>query len=331
MRLRAKADSKRSRSKRSWRLLYATDFHAGDVVLRKFLNAVAVYEANVAIIGGDLTGKRLAPVIEQPGKGWRAEVLGREETAADSAELEAVVKKIRGLGQYPIVVTGDEYATLLSDADAVARRFEAEALLQVEEWLALAAERLEPLGVPLYVTGGNDDYFSIEKVLDAATYAVNADGKVLEVAPGVEMISCGYGNPTPWPCPRDISEEELRDRLEAMASRLTDPERAIFNLHVPPFGSGLDVCAKLDTSVDPPRPLVGEEINAGSTAVRAVIERYHPAIGLHGHIHESGGIARIGPTVCINPGSEYGEGVLRSAVIDYGPDGRPASWQLLSA
>jgi len=329
VRLKPKPRS-RERTQRAWRLLYATDFHASDIVLRKFLNAVTVYEADVAIIGGDLTGKRLAPVVEQAGS-WRAEVLGKERTVTSRDELESMIRQIRNLGQYPVVVSAQEYAELLEDDDAVARRFEAEALLQVKEWLDLAAERLQPKGVPVYVTGGNDDYFSIEAVLDNAGYAVNADGKVLEIAPGVQMVSCGYGNPTPWPCPRDISEEDLGDRLEKMASQLADPERAVFNLHVPPFGSGLDICAKLDTSVDPPKPLVGAESNAGSTAVRAVIERYQPAISLHGHIHESSGIVKIGRTVCINPGSEYGEGVLRSAVIDFRADGRPVSWQLLTA
>jgi Icc-related predicted phosphoesterase len=327
VRLKSRANK---RSERRWRLLYATDFHAADIVLRKFLNAVSVYEADVAVIGGDLTGKRLAPVVEHSGT-WRADVLGRERVASNEEELHAVVRQIRDLGQYPIVVSQQEYELLLNDEEAVALRFEKEALLQVKEWLELAATRLEPNGVPLYVTGGNDDYFSIEKVLDDATYAVNADGKMLEVLPGVEMISCGYGNPTPWPCPRDITEEELGQRLERTASQVADPTRAIFNFHIPPFGSGLDVCAKLDTSVDPPKPVVGEEINAGSTAVRAAIERYQPAIGLHGHIHESAGIVKIGRTVCINPGSEYGEGVLRSAVIDFADDGRAISWQLLSA
>jgi Icc-related predicted phosphoesterase len=329
VRLKPKPRS-REQAQRAWRLLYATDFHASDIVLRKFLNAVTVYEADVAVIGGDLTGKRLAPVVEQAGI-WRAEVLGKERSVTSRDELESMIRQIRNLGQYPVVVSAQEYAELLEDDDAVSRRFEAEALLQVKEWLDLAAERLQPKGVPVYVTGGNDDYFSIEAVLDNAGYAVNADGKVLEIAPGVQMVSCGYGNPTPWPCPRDISEEDLGDRLEKMASQLADPERAVFNLHVPPFGSGLDICAKLDTSVDPPKPLVGAEINAGSTAVRAVIERYQPAISLHGHIHESSGIVKIGRTVCINPGSEYGEGVLRSAVIDFRADGRPVSWQLLTA
>ena len=221
-------------------MLYATDFHAADIVLRKFLNAVTVYEANVAVIGGDLTGKRLAPVVEHNGS-WRADVLGREQVAASEEEMNAIVNQIRDLGQYPIVVSQQEYEVLLSDEEAVPRRFEQEALLQVKEWLELAGSRLEPNGVPLYVTGGNDDYFWIEKVLDDADYAVNADGKVLEILPGVEMISCGYGNPTPWPCPRDITEEELGQRLEKTAGQVADPTRAIFNFHIPPFGSGLDV------------------------------------------------------------------------------------------
>jgi Icc-related predicted phosphoesterase len=145
------------------------------------------------------------------------------------------------------------------------------------------------------------------------------------------MISSGYGNPTPWKCPRDISEDELAGRIDEMADRITESRRVIFNLHVPPFGSGLDVCPRLDTSVDPPKPMVGDEIAAGSTAVRAAIERYAPTLSLHGHIHESRGIQRIGRTVCVNPGSEYGEGILRSAVIDVDLDSGDVRAQLLAA
>src|SRR5262252_7843148 len=107
MRLKPRGRARRP-AQRSWRLLYATDFHAGDVVLRKFLNAVSVYEANVAVIGGDLTGKRLAPVVAQA-DGWHAEVLGRERTAANEDGLKDIVRQIRGLGQYPVVVSAEEY------------------------------------------------------------------------------------------------------------------------------------------------------------------------------------------------------------------------------
>ena len=38
-------------------------------------------------------------------------------------------------------------------------------------------------------------------------------------------------------------------------------------------------------------------------------------LGLHGHIHESRGEAKIGRTVSLNPGSEYSEGVLRGVIV----------------
>lgn len=99
------------------------------------------------------------------------------------------------------------------------------------------------------------------------------------------MISTGYSNPTPWRCPRDISEEQLGDRIEALTAELGDARRAIFNFHVPPYHSGIDQCAKLDTTVAPPRPVMGEEITAGRRAVHAAIERHEPVLAPHGHIH----------------------------------------------
>jgi Icc-related predicted phosphoesterase len=59
-------------------------------------------------------------------------------------------------------------------------------------------------------------------------------------------------------------------------------------------------------------PVIG---GVGSSAVRAAIERHQPLLSLHGHIHESRGEARIGRTVALNPGSEYGEGVLRGVIV----------------
>jgi Icc-related predicted phosphoesterase len=290
---------------------------------------VKVYEADVAILGGDLTGKRLIPVIESEA-GFVAHVLGTDEVAKNDAELDQMVTRIRNLGQYPVRMTDDEYETLARNPAALQERFEEACQEQVADWMRRAAERLEPEQVPFFVTGGNDDYFSIEQILEDSPYITNAEGKVVELCPGVEMISTGYGNPTPWKCPRDVSEGALEARIEQMASNLRDPRQAVFNLHVPPYGSSLDRCPKLDTSSDPPKPLIGEEAPAGSVAVRSAIERFCPRLSLHGHIHESPGIRKLGPTTCINPGSEYAEGVLRVAIVDLQPEGRPISAQLIS-
>jgi Icc-related predicted phosphoesterase len=320
---------RRSRS-RSTRILFATDVHGSEIVFRKFLNAVRVYEANVAILGGDLTGKKLAPVVEDGG-GWTTSIAGEERRIADAVELEQVLDGVRNLGHYPVVVSRDEYERLQREPGAVDERFEVECRRQVEDWMRRAAERMDACGVPIFVTGGNDDFLSVEPIIEDAPYVTNAEGRVVEVPPGVEMISTGYSNPTPWQCPRDITEEELSERIEAMAVQLEDAPHAIFNFHVPPFHSGIDQCAKLDTSVSPPRPVMGEEIAAGSTAVRAAIERHGPVLSLHGHIHESRGVQRIGRTTCVNPGSEYGEGVLRSAVVEILDGGDEVTVQLLAA
>jgi Icc-related predicted phosphoesterase len=312
------------------RLLFATDLHASEAVFRKFLNAVAVYEANVAILGGDLTGKRIVPIVERASERWEGEFAGRKLVASAPDERDAMLRRIRDAGQYPVQVTPEEFEELNTTNEAVDEAFRVACITQVRDWMDRAAERLAPLGVPLYVTGGNDDYLEIEKVLDEAPYVINAEGIVIDVTHEIQMISTGYGNPTPWRCPRDISEERLGERIDAMAAQLRDPQHAIFNLHVPPYGSGLDLCPRLDTSTFPPRTLVGEDAPAGSSAVRDALDRFQPMLSLHGHIHESPGVREIRHTTAVNPGSEYGEGVLHSAVVDV-VESQVLSAQLLTA
>jgi Icc-related predicted phosphoesterase len=58
-------------------------------------------------------------------------------------------------------------------------------------------------------------------------------------------------------------------------------------------------------------------VPVGSKAVRKMIEKYQPFLGLHGHIHESSGSMKIGKTYCVNPGSEYAEGILRAFLIEF--------------
>jgi Icc-related predicted phosphoesterase len=310
-----------------FRVLFVTDLHASEVTFRKVLNAVRVYEADSLIVGGDLTGKQIVALVEHAG-GWSCDLSGTavSATEGDVDELEAA---IRNLGQYPVRMSPQRLHELTVDPAALGDVFEAACLRQVADWMARLGERLGG-STPVFVTGGNDDYFSIEPLIDGAEWVVNAEGKVVELLPGVAMASTGYGNITPWGCPRDETEEALGARIEAMVAELEDAHRAVFNFHVPPFQSGLDRCMRLDLSVSPPRPIVGEETDAGSTAVRAALERHQPLLSLHGHIHESRGVRRIGATQCVNPGSEYSEGVLNAAIVDF-RGGELAAVQLVAA
>jgi Icc-related predicted phosphoesterase len=185
----------------------------------------------------------------------------------------------------------------------------------LEGWMELAAERLLGSGIPMTIMPGNDDVYEIDEVLNASGYCQNTDGKVVRLGP-FELLSLGHANETPWQCPRDLSEEELAAKIEALAAQVEDMGRSIWNIHVPPYDSGLDTAPELDSNFKPvTHGGQMHEIPVGSHAVRGAIERHQPLLSLHGHIHESRSVAKIGRTTCINPGSEYQSGLLRGVYI----------------
>ena len=306
------------------RLYIASDFHAAEKAWRKFLNAIRlnVYKADVALVAGDLTGKAIVPIV-RTGKGYEAELLGVRRTARNDDELAQLEREIADVGYYSFVTSGEEAERLAGDEagrDELLHRLMNE---RVESWMQLATERLAESDVPLYLIPGNDDDFGIDPILDRAEYApVNADGKVLDLAGDVQLLSYGWSNETPWRTPREVTEEELHERLDALAQQVRDPRRAVFMIHVPPHDSGLDTAPILDENL---RPTVsaGDVLRGpvGSTAVRRVIEERQPLLGVHGHVHESGGERRIGKTVCVNPGSEANHGILRGYLVDIGDKG----------
>jgi uncharacterized protein len=300
------------------RIFFATDVHGSETCFRKFVNAAAAYSADAIIMGGDITGKQLV-LIAQDNGGWR---IGRGDAAErlhDEEALEAARKRLAAAGRYPIVVSPEEEQALVADEHAIEQRFTQERLARVRAWMELAEERLRPVGIPCFVSPGNDDDREVAEVIDSASWVENPEGRVVEVA-GHEMISWGWSNPTPWDTPREQSEDELGAHLEAMASKLRDPQGAIFNFHVPPYRSGLDDAPELDDTLKPVTS--GGQLQmlpVGSTSVREAIERHQPLLGLHGHIHDCRAMKRIGRSMCINPGSDYQTATLRGAIVQLAP------------
>jgi uncharacterized protein len=298
----------------SSRLFFATDVHGSETCFRKFVNAAKAYDADAIILGGDITGKQLVMIIADNG-GWRIGAGPAAEHLDNASALEAARKQLSSGGLYPIVIAPDEERALAADPTAIERRFTEERLARVRAWMELAEQRLRPLGIPCFVSPGNDDDREVAEVIDGATWVSNPEGKVIDVG-GHEMISWGWSNPTPWDTPREQSEPELGVHLNEMASKLREPERAIFNLHCPPYQSGLDEAPALDENLKPMTS--GGQLTllpVGSTAVRGAIERYQPLLGLHGHIHDCRAMKRIGRSICINPGSDYQTATLRGAIV----------------
>jgi uncharacterized protein len=298
------------------RLFYATDVHGSERCFRKFLNAGAFYEADALLLGGDLTGKAIVPMVASGGR-YRGRYLGEPFDVAEGEEADELEKRIANTGYYGWRCTPEESAAVEEDAGAQRQLFSRLIVERVAAWMELAAERLAPRGIPCCVNAGNDDPPEIDSVLEDAEWVQFLEGRVVELPEGTQVASCGYANMTPWVCPRDVEEDELGRRLADVIRQLDDPASAVFNFHCPPFDTGIDAGPKLGENFRLTAGAGGvETVPVGSKACREAIEHYQPLLGLHGHLHESRGTFALGRTLCINPGSEYTEGVLRGALIE---------------
>jgi uncharacterized protein len=274
------------------------------------------------LLAGDLTGKAIVSIIDNQGR-YDTELFGVHRAARSNQELVELERDIADVGYYSFVTSSDEAVRMSSDESARDELLERLMGERVQAWLELATERLSGGEAPLILIPGNDDEFVIDEILSRPQYVtVNADGKVVELPGGLQLLACGWSNHTPWQTPREESEDELYARLDALARQVDDPRKAVFMIHVPPHDSGLDTAPILDENL---RPTVsaGDVLRGpvGSTAVRRIIEEYQPVLSVHGHIHESGGERKIGKTLCINPGSEANHGILRGYLIDIGRKG----------
>ncbi|MHA1754059.1 MAG: metallophosphoesterase family protein [Candidatus Odinarchaeia archaeon] len=300
------------------RIFFATDVHGSEVCYRKFLNAGKFYGVDILILGGDVTGKMIVPVVKKADGIYEAKYYGTAHRAKNEEELAKLKRLIRDGGFYPYVTTEDEMKELSSKKIDVDEIFKDLVLDTLRGWVKLAEERLANSGIKLYMTGGNDDIPEITDILKSANYLIDPEGEVVWIDDHHEMISTGYSNITPWKCPRDIGDDELWKIIEDMAKKVENMPNCIFNFHVPPYDvPPLDSAPELDETLKP--VMEGgsglKMIPVGSKAVRRAIDEYQPLLGLHGHIHEGKGAIQVGRTLCINPGSEYGEGILRGVLI----------------
>jgi Icc-related predicted phosphoesterase len=304
-----------------FRLYFVTDIHGSDVCFRKFINAAKFYQAGVLVLGGDITGKLIIPIVKD-GSGTYSFRWHGEEHRVSGSELVNAQKQLRDAGYYPALLAPEEVAALSEDKKKVEELFVKLACESISRWMELAEERLRGTGVECYISPGNDDPIAIDAILSRGGLVVNPEERVVALKGECEMISCGTTNITPWHSPRELPEDQLEKLLDGLARQVKNQAKAIYNIHVPPYNTPLDKAPKLDSNLKP-QVLPGgvQMVPVGSAAVTTIIKRYSPMLALHGHVHESRGNVKLGRTLCINPGSEYGEGVLRGALVQIGRKG----------
>lgn len=273
------------------------------------------------MIGGDITGKYFIPIVEQTDGTYTTTYLGKDYKLKAGKELDDLRTRIRAAGYYAYMTNPNDLQALRDNPSKTEAIFETLITESMRRMLAYAEQKLKGTKIKCFVSPGNDDAFFIDKVIAESKTVINPEGQVIDIDGIHEMVSTGYTNMTPWKCPRDIPEEELMKRIDAMTSILKNPSRSIFNFHCPPYDTTLDSAPQLDEKLEPKLSASGPIMApAGSKSVRAAIEKFQPLLGLHGHIHESKGYFPLGRTICVNPGSEYTEGILRGFLAELAED-----------
>jgi len=299
--------------RRFTRLFFVTDIHGSEETFSKFVRAKQIYGVDVLLLSGDLTGKLVIPIVKQADDTYTSNLMG-QEWKLNKEEVANIQKRIETMGFYWYMTDRAGAEKLTSDLSIYDEVYKQLSILRLRHWINMIDQRALSEGFQIYVTTGNDDPPYVRDVLKTCANVVDTEDSVVLLDETHEMISLGFSNPTPWKTPRECSEDELTERIESACSQVKNMKNCLFNFHIPPKDSGLDTATKVDQTL---KADMREIIGAGSTSVRKAIETHQPLLGLHGHIHESRGTIRIGRTLCINPGSEYAEGILRGAIVSF--------------
>jgi Icc-related predicted phosphoesterase len=305
------------------KIYYATDIHGSEKCFKKFIKSGQFYDCDVVIMGGDITGKGIITFIKNETNGsYIAEVLGQKYNLITEKETSDLEQLVLDIGLYPYRTTQEEVDYIAKDATALEDLYIKLSSESMQKWLEMIAEFNKDKKYTYYITPGNDDAFEIDKVLNQNNSIINPEGKMVCIKDELFMISSGYSNETPFNTKREKSEQDYKAMIDELMQQVPDKSRSVFNFHVPPYKTNLDVAPFLDSSLQQKADMGQVQMaNVGSKAVRDAIMEYQPLFGVHGHIHESRATQKLGKTVCFNPGSEYAEGILRGIIIVVGNGG----------
>ncbi|MFX0013926.1 MAG: metallophosphoesterase [Promethearchaeota archaeon] len=319
-------------------LFFCTDIHGSEAVWRKFLNTAKYLQADILIMGGDITGKRIVPIIQQPDGTWKGSIYGVDQQAVimkTEEEIKDFETRARFAGSYPYRLTPEEDAVLSSPKsvtedqkmikggplDKLFDEVEAQGLQvwidQIDDIMPDGSKRV-PEGTKIIICPGNDDKFAIDEIIQKDPRVIFGEGVKVDLDKNHEMISYGWTNPTPWNTYRECGEEQLEANIEKLTSQINTMENAVFCFHCPPYDSIIDEAPLLNEDLTYVGYSGGEPLrgSVGCKAVRNAIETHQPLLGLFGHIHESAGSMKIGRTYCLNPGSEYTEAILKGFLVE---------------
>ncbi|MFW9906493.1 MAG: hypothetical protein ACFFFH_19430 [Candidatus Thorarchaeota archaeon] len=326
------------------RIFFCTDIHGAESVWKKFLNAGKHLKSDVLIVGGDISGKRIIPIIEQPDGTWRGmkwdKWKNKEVIMKSKREVKDFEEYSRSIGSYTCQITPEENEKLTSPESVfiedrlskpvkggpLDKLFERLISESLHRWLDMIDDiisdgsRRVSERTKIILCTGNDDSFIVDKIINKDHRVDLGDERNIDLDDNHEMISYGWTTPTPWQSYRETTEEIIKERIDELVSTINNIDNSIFCFHCPPYNTLLD---KTLISRSKNRLIgFGSFYSIGSKSIKQAIQRYQPLLSLHGHVHKlvtvshSPGSIMIGRTHCLNPGSEYSANILKGFLID---------------
>ncbi len=303
-----------------WKGYFTGDLHGSELTFKKLLKAGKFYEVDAVIAAGDLVGKGMVPIMKMGSK-YKCEFCGEQRTMETETELKVMIELIENTGFYTHVADRDEILALRADPARCEMLVDTLIVRRMQTWVSQMEESYHKDGLPYYISIGNDDPYAVDAVMESRTGVINPEEKCVPVHEKIDMLTYGWTNPTPWDTPRELPEDRLLEKLESLVKLVPDPKKCIFSMHAPPYGTKLDIAPRLNKDLRMESGLGAAPFqNVGSTAVRTIIEKYQPLVGIHGHVHECAGKDRIGNTLIFNHGSEYAQGILRGIILVFNVD-----------
>jgi Icc-related predicted phosphoesterase len=303
------------------RIFFTADIHNSELVFRKILSIPSLYNPDVMIISGDLTGKAIVPIIKKEDESYIFTFQGEKYVMKNEKEVKEFETKLLNKGIYPYICSKEEVVELQNDQAKLDALFKKLTVKRIEYWVRDLEEKV-PENVMVLMMPGNDDMWEIDEIISSSKRVINPLKKVVNMEYGYQIISLDYVNPTPWNTPREADENEIMKMLEKYLEKIENTGKVICNFHCPPYNTNIDLAPKLDKKLRPVYKFGELELqHVGSKSIRKFMEKYSPLLGLHGHIHEAEGYDKVGRTLVINPGSQYSAGMLKGIIADLDRNG----------
>jgi Icc-related predicted phosphoesterase len=303
------------------RIFFTADIHNSELVFRKILSIPSLYNPDVMIISGDLTGKAIVPIIKKEDGSYICTFQGEKHVMKNEKEVKEFETKLLNKGIYPYICSKEEVTELQNDQAKLDALFKKLTVERIEYWVRELEEKV-PENVMVLMMPGNDDIWEIDEIISSSKRVINPLKKVVNMEYGYQIISLDYVNPTPWNTPREADENEIMKMLEKYLEKIENTGKVICNFHCPPYNTNIDLAPKLDKKLRPVYKFGELELqHVGSKSIRKFMEKYSPLLGLHGHIHEAEGYDKVGRTLVINPGSQYSAGMLKGIIVDLDRNG----------